>query len=196
MLKQIISNRLREHGLYRTMLEEKKRCWRLNYERAFHLDISPTIFNPRCSNGGDLVPDKSVKTWKPTNPLGYKALFERRCQLQPRLKFTKSIAADSGIRADIEAFPNREKRKGILRRIVQLLKRHRDIMFQHVEADNGSSAKWRWRCFSTTMQRRCAVTRRATDPATVSSTTSEDKGWKGRLENGGNLAQSGTSRQT
>lgn len=135
LLKQIIGNRLREHGLYQTMLEEKKRCWRLNYERAFHLDISPTILNPRCSNGGELVPDKSVKTWKPTNPLGYKALFERRCRLQPRLKFTKSIAADGGIRADIEAFPNRKKRKGILRRIVQLLKRHRDIMFQHVEAD-------------------------------------------------------------
>ncbi|MCK1309869.1 MULTISPECIES: nucleotidyltransferase [unclassified Bradyrhizobium] len=135
VLKQIIGNRLREHVLYRTMLEEKKRCWRLNYERAFHLDISPTILNPRCSKGGELVPDKSVKTWKPTNPLGYKALFERRCQLQPRLKFTKSIAADSGIRADIEAFPNRKKRKGILRRIVQLLKRHRDIMFRHVEAD-------------------------------------------------------------
>ena len=135
VLKQIIGNRLREHALYRTMLEEKKRCWRLNYERAFHLDISPTILNPRCSNGGELVPDKSVKTWKPTNPQGYKALFERRCQLQPRLKFTKSIAVDSGIRADIEAFPNRKKRKGILRRIVQLLKRHRDIMFQHVAAD-------------------------------------------------------------
>jgi hypothetical protein len=135
VLKQLIGDRLREHRLYRAMLEEKKRCWRLNYERAFHLDISPTILNPRCTNGGELVPDKSLKTWKPTNPQGYKALFERRCQLQPRLKITKSIAADSGIRADIEAFPNRKARRGILRRIVQLLKRHRDIMFQHVAAD-------------------------------------------------------------
>lgn len=134
-LTQMIGNRLREHGLYRTMLEEKKRCWRLNYERAFHLDISPTILNSRCSNGGELVPDKSQKAWKPTNPQGYKALFERRCQLQPRITITKSIAADSGVRADIEAFPNRKARKGILRRIVQLLKRHRDIMFQHVQAD-------------------------------------------------------------
>jgi hypothetical protein len=135
VLKQLIGDRLREHNIYAAMLEEKKRCWRLNYQRAFHLDISPTILNLRCANGGELVPDKSLKTWKPTNPSGYKALFERRCRLQPRFKFTKSIAADSGIRADIEAFPNRKARKGILRRIVQLLKRHRDIMFQHVEAD-------------------------------------------------------------
>ena len=134
-LKQMIGNRLREHGLYRTMLEEKKRCWRLNYERAFHLDISPTILNSHCNNGGELVPDKSLKTWKPTNPQGYKALFERRCRLQPRIKITKSIATDSGVRADIEAFPNRKARKGILRRIVQLLKRHRDTLFQNVEAD-------------------------------------------------------------
>ena len=135
ILKQLIGDRLKEHGLYRRMLEEKKRCWRLNYDRAFHLDISPTILNPHCANGGELVPDKSLKTWKPTNPRGYKALFERRCQLQPRIKISKSIAADSDIRADIEAFPNRKARKGILRRIVQLLKRHRDIMFQHVEDD-------------------------------------------------------------
>ena len=135
VLKQLIGDRLKEHELYRTMLEEKKRCWRLNYQRAFHLDISPTIRNLRCANGGELVPDKSLKSWKATNPLGYKALFERRCKLQPRFKFTKSIAADGGIRADIEDFPNRKTRKGILRRIVQLLKRHRDVMFQHVEAD-------------------------------------------------------------
>ncbi len=135
VLKQVIGDRLREHRVYRAMLEEKKRCWRLNYERAFHLDISPTILNPRCANGGELVPDKSLKTWKPTNPQGYKALFERRCQLQPRFKFNKTSAADTGIRADIEAFPNRQARKGILRRIVQLLKRHRDIMFQSIAAD-------------------------------------------------------------
>jgi hypothetical protein len=135
VLKQLIGNRLREHTLYGAMLEEKKRCWRLNYQRAFHLDISPTILNPRCANGGELVPDKSLKSWKPTNPSGYKARFDRRCKLEPRFKFTKSIAADSGIRADIEAFPNRKARKGILPRIVQLLKRHRDIMFQDVVDD-------------------------------------------------------------
>jgi hypothetical protein len=84
VLKQLIGDRLCEHRVYRAMLEEKKRCWRLNYERAFHLDISPTILNSRCANGGELVPDKSLKLWKPTNPQGYKALFERRCQLQPR----------------------------------------------------------------------------------------------------------------
>lgn len=135
VLKQIIGDRLREHGLYRKMLEEKKRCWRLNYDRAFHLDISPTILNWRCGNGGELVPDKSLRMWKETNPQGYKALFDKRCLLQPRVKLTKSIATDSGIRADIQAFPNRKERRGVLRRIVQLLKRHRDIMFQHIEAD-------------------------------------------------------------
>lgn len=112
-----------------------ERCWRLNYERAFHLDILPTILNSRCANGGELVPDKSLKMWKPTNPQGYKVLFGRRCQLQPRFRFNKTSAADTGIRADIEAFPSRKARKGILQRIVQLLKRHRDIMFQYIAAD-------------------------------------------------------------
>jgi len=49
-LKKLIGDRLREHGQYAAMLEEKKRCWRLNYAREFHIDISPTIPNQHCNN--------------------------------------------------------------------------------------------------------------------------------------------------
>ena len=38
-------------------------------------------------------------------------------------------------RADIEPFPAQSNIKGILRRIVQLLKRHRDIAFADVKED-------------------------------------------------------------
>ncbi|MDF3216834.1 MULTISPECIES: nucleotidyltransferase [Mesorhizobium] len=115
------------------MLEEKKRCWRLNYAREFHLDVSPTIVNPGCSNGGELVPDKSLSEFKPTNPKGYRALFEERASMQPRLKVRKAIASDR--QANIEPFPVHMRAKGILRRTVQLLKRHRDIYFFEIEAD-------------------------------------------------------------
>ncbi len=40
-LKKIVGDRLKENARYAGMLEEKKRCWRLNYAREYHLDISP-----------------------------------------------------------------------------------------------------------------------------------------------------------
>jgi len=132
-LKAIIGARLRENARYAQMLEEKKRCWRLNYAREFHLDISPTIPNANCNNGGELVPDKKAKDWKPTNPVGYRILFERRAALQPKMRLHKALATDS--RADISPFPARSDKKGILRRTVQLLKRHRDVTFHDIQAD-------------------------------------------------------------
>ncbi len=129
-LKKLVGDRLRENARYAAMLEEKKRCWRLNYAREYHLDISPTIINPDCDKGGELVPDKKLREFKPTNPKGYKVLFEQRASLVPRLRLGKSVTAED--RANIEPYPRHGYSKGILRRTVQLLKRHRDIHFQFV----------------------------------------------------------------
>lgn len=129
-LKRIVGDRLKENARYASMLEEKKRCWRLNYAREYHLDISPTIINANCGNGGELVPDKKLRAFKPTNPKGYKALFERRAALAPTLRMQKALAAED--RATVEPFPVHGTAKGILRRTVQILKRHRDVHFLEV----------------------------------------------------------------
>lgn len=132
-LKRIVGDRLKQNARYAGMLEEKKRCWRLNYAREYHLDISPTIINVECDNGDELVPDKKLQEFKPTNPKGYKALFECRAALMPRLRMRKAIAAED--RARVEPFPAHAIAKGILRRTVQLLKRHRDVHFQKIVED-------------------------------------------------------------
>lgn len=129
VLKEAVGNRLKEHATYARIIEEKKRCWRLNYQGDFHLDLSPTIANPFCANGGELVPDRSLQQWHPTNPRAYKALFDRRAALRPRFVRTV-IASEQRDAAKVEPFPVRETVKGILRRIVQLLKRHRDIFYK------------------------------------------------------------------
>lgn len=126
-VKALIGDRLRDHATYASMLEEKKRCWRLRYANEFHLDITPSIRNPKCDNGGELVPDKALATWKPTNPKGYAARFEKYAALRPRSILRETIIADR--RADVEDFPGREMRKSPLKRIVQVLKRHRDVTF-------------------------------------------------------------------
>lgn len=132
-LKKAIGDRLKEHGYYATIVEEKRRCWRLNYAGEFHLDITPSIFNPNCRNGGELVPDKELRRWKPTNPQGYRDWFDRLAQLRPRILFEKGMAEDRAYadQADVAPYPAQTPMKGVLRRTVQLSKRHRDMHFEH-----------------------------------------------------------------
>lgn len=125
-VKALVGDRLKEHGRYSGMLEEKQRCWRINYANEFHLDITPAITNEMCAYGGELVPDRKLSSWKATNPQGYRANFERRAALRPRLyAFDRAMAkADS-----VQSFPEQQMSKPPLKRIVQLLKRHRDEAF-------------------------------------------------------------------
>jgi hypothetical protein len=124
---RLIGERLRASGHYAPLLEAKTRCWRLNYANEFHLDITPSILNPACLQGGELVPDRQLQAWSVSNPKGYRALFDHRAALRPRLRFFE--AAGHGVRAGIEPFPISRGSKGLLRRVVQILKRHRDQFF-------------------------------------------------------------------
>ena len=129
-LKARIGDRLRQNDRYGPMLEEKPRCWRLNYAGEFHMDITPAITNPACDRGGELVPDKTLRAWKPTNPRGYRALFEARAKLQPRLRLFKGgLAEDRSAQPSVEPYPSPMATKGVLRRTVQLAKRNRDVHF-------------------------------------------------------------------
>lgn len=129
-LKKVIGDRLKANARYAAILVEMARCWRLDYAGKFHLDITPSIPNPGCAQGGELVPDKALRIWKPSNPKGYRAVFERRAALTPRMRLFKSegLATDHA-RTDVEPYPRRAGFKGILRRAVQIAKRHRDVYF-------------------------------------------------------------------
>lgn len=126
-VKKAIGIRLRANGHYASLLEEMPRCWRINYANEFHLDITPSIPNPACANGGELVPDKILRSWTRTNPRGYRALFERRAMLAPRFRLLESRSRD--LRAEMEPYPQTPVLKGLLRRTIQIAKRHRDQYF-------------------------------------------------------------------
>jgi hypothetical protein len=127
-LKKAIGDCLRANGNYAPLLEEMPRCWRLSYANEFHMDITPSIPNPNCRLGGELVPDKMLKMWKASNPKGFKRLFEECAKLAPVIRLRKHIARDS-THASVEPYPEAGGLKGILRRTVQIAKRHRDVMF-------------------------------------------------------------------
>ncbi|RBP18067.1 hypothetical protein DFR50_1019 [Roseiarcus fermentans] len=138
LFKRKIGDRLRANGTYAKLLVEKQRCWRLDYAGEFHLDITPSIPNPSCALRGELVPDKALKLWKPTNPRSYKLQFLRRAALVPRIRGKAALGEDSRYRADgFEAYPRPRTFKGVLPRCVQILKRHRDRYFSNLGRDSG-----------------------------------------------------------
>ena len=132
-VKNAVGSRFTESKVYRAMLEEYKRCWRLNYaeETKLHLDITPAVKNSKCANGGLCVTDHELKKWYPTNPKGYIVWFDGKSKAQPR--FPRLLLENREIRAkqaDVQPLPDQVPIKGLLRRCVQLIKRHRGIRFE------------------------------------------------------------------
>ncbi len=144
-LKQMVGDRLRANKIYAGILDkEGRRCWTLHYAEStkFHMDILPAIpdeyewllqlgvpyalakhaicitDNVRCH----LDPE-----WPRSNPKGYAAWFRKRMAVI--FKARKKYMAEQ-LRANIEDVPD-YKVKTPLQRAIQILKRHRDIMFRN-----------------------------------------------------------------
>lgn len=111
---------LRAHPVYKDKVVRKNRCVRVNYAGQFHLDILPACPDPRNGNSCLVVPDRASKGWKPSNPEGYAAWFEGRCELVERR-----------LAAMAEPIPPAEEArfKAMLKLTTQLIKRWRDVEF-------------------------------------------------------------------
>jgi hypothetical protein len=124
-LLRLAEVRLRQHDTYKSILEIKNRCVRLNYANEFHMDILPAC--PDLQSGGSclVVPDRQLKCWKPSNPRGYATWFEKRCELSMK-------TATQRLMEKAEPVPPQEslEEKETLKRVVQLLKRWRDIKYR------------------------------------------------------------------
>jgi len=121
-------NRLKNHGTYGQMVEMKNRCVRVRYANEFHLDITPAVSNPLCAQGGLLVPDRQLTNYKASNPEGYATWFNEIADRQPIFPLLDQARNGRHIRlsASTDAIPDPDPIRGVLRRTVQLLKRHRD----------------------------------------------------------------------
>ncbi len=136
-LKELIGNRLKKNEAYKRMLEEPKpRCWTLTYSETtrFHMDILPAISDSEraflARKAGTpyttdpiWIADEKMQKWLQSNPKGFAEWFKTR--MKPVALFKE---------AKIEDVPANGK-KTTLQRVVQLLKRHRDIMFEEDKDD-------------------------------------------------------------
>lgn len=158
-LKNKVGDRLKESKTYKPMLkEEGRRCWTILYRRhsddpkdRYHLDVLPTVFDNTISvrealsvyssifQGRELWDKLSMRltdnkkpgyytdtylgNWMKTNPFGYALWFEERC---------KTTGGKTGVimaRSKVSPMRPYTTDKVPLQRVVQLLKRHRDLMF-------------------------------------------------------------------
>jgi len=145
-LKEMVGNRLAEHGTYKKMLDEEgRRCWTLKYAEStrFHMDILPSAPDnyqwlirkgvpPEWAEHAICITDnkafdydKLSPYWHKSNPKGYAMWFKERMKVQ----FKRQV----GIFAQKHQMNVEEVQeyqiKTPLQRAIQLLKRHRDIMF-------------------------------------------------------------------
>jgi hypothetical protein len=124
-LLDMIEERLRAHGTYRHMVERKNRCIRVTYANEFYMDILPACPSPSVCLYGEycvVVPDCDADDWKPSNPKGYALWYEGRAR-EAIAEFRKSV----------EPLPEQQAYEDLatLNRVVQLIKRQRDIFFEN-----------------------------------------------------------------
>ena len=117
----LIEKRLKENETYKNMVERKKRCIRLNYAGQYHMDILPGYPNNKKAKGCLLVPDRKLDDWKDSAPKLYAEWFENSCEYNALLEK----------KASIEPFPDYDlpQDKVPLKKIVQLMKRYRDMVY-------------------------------------------------------------------
>lgn len=149
-LKKAVGDQLKAHGTYVKMLRnpEGRRCWTLDYseEANYHLDILPSIvdsgyrillekaFSAVDQTEADTLAlritdntEDNYRTetdhlkWLKSNPFGYARWFFN----QASLDITKAELFSEAI----QPIPSYSKDKLPLQRVVQILKRHRDLMF-------------------------------------------------------------------
>ena len=119
-----LERRLKESDIYIGKIERKKRCISIKYDGDFHLDIIPAV--PVYLFKGDhlKIADRQLRIWLDSCPKGYIQWFESK-YIKQKLILEKV--------AQIEELPSKVPYILIqpLQRIVQLMKRHRDVYFEN-----------------------------------------------------------------
>ncbi len=155
ILKNMTGDQLKKNDNYKEMLEEKRRCWKLEYRRntdnfkqKYHMDVLPSIVDSGYKeilekafsattyesleelairitdwNEDNYPTETNHRNWLKSNPFGYARWFYNRANID---EIRKSILLSEAIRP----VPKYSQQKLPLQRVIQILKRHRDIMWK------------------------------------------------------------------
>lgn len=151
-LKRAVGNRLKDNETYKNMLDrEGRRCWTLSYADSsnYHMDILPSLVSSEYKillekafsatalsdknydslairitdkEENNYYTDTFPENWLKSNPFGYGKWFFSAADV---VTLRKSIMMSDAV----SPVPKYNKDKLPLQRVVQILKRHRDMMF-------------------------------------------------------------------
>jgi hypothetical protein len=135
-LKKVVGDRLAKRKDLQEILVPSRRCWVLEYPSQdqmphFHMDVLPAIPNRESPPTGIMLTDTELTLWQKSNPKAYSEWFYDRMKVIFQEKRTSLAEA---IQANVEDVPEWQV-KTPLQVAIQVLKRHRDIHFQH-DTDN------------------------------------------------------------
>lgn len=121
---------LEKDSYYKSIMEKKKRCVRLNYKSDFHMDILPACMPNSFEKEAIKIPEKALKNWSSGNPKGFSVWFLSAANTASEPLLRKNF--DSLVKAQVETeqLPQEVYFKTPLQRATQLIKRYRDIYFQ------------------------------------------------------------------
>lgn len=121
---------LEKDSYYKTIMEKKKRCVRLNYKSDFHMDILPACMPNSFDKENIKIPEKAMKDWSLGNPKGFANWFLNIANSveMPMLRKYSTVLLEAKV--ETEPLPEELYLKTPLQRAVQLFKRYRDIYFQ------------------------------------------------------------------
>jgi hypothetical protein len=138
-LKEVVGSELAKYVFAHQMNhrpEERRRSWRLNYSDGaqFHLDVLPSLPERFYQSSNEIaITDNQMPNyvricndWVSCNPVDYADWFKKRMEVRFQImqkELAESFKAD---RADVPDY----KVKTPLQRVVQILKRHRDLTFE------------------------------------------------------------------
>ncbi len=141
-VKTLVGDRLMDHGTYKKMLEpEGRRCWTLEYAEddgvGFHMDVLPAVPDTRgLLDTCIAITNRSeeVYSWSASNPRGYGNWFDQKNAFAFAREAVEQKRAiqrrESLIYSSIDQVPDQLVRTP-LQRSIQLMKRHRDLRFNH-----------------------------------------------------------------
>ena len=114
-------------------IEEKRRCWHVEYVDVpqFHMDVSPAVYRSSYIDITDHDEENDRYEYIGSNPKGYVKWFQGRMAVRRRALREQYCLMHSDViksQADIEALKEYHY-KTPLQKAIQLLKRHRDVMF-------------------------------------------------------------------
>ena len=133
-LKNIVGDALKASDRYSDKLKEGKRCWTIEYADSsqYHMDILPTMKSSTYSSNKKLImthkeSENSDYEFRTTNPEAYYEWFTKKMEKEKK-KLTEEYAIRNKV--EIVDVPEYEV-KTTLQIAIEILKRYRDIKFQH-----------------------------------------------------------------